>query len=103
MMIISMTALTFNCPMCKNQMKQINFGKGRPNIKLQFDMGDGTAGTINTSFMFCNVCNNLQFFVPAGRQMSSPGYLRSRIYSIDVYIIHQVLIMLYLLSDNSQY
>jgi hypothetical protein len=65
MMIISMTALTFNCPMCKNQMKQINFGKGRPNIKLQFDMGDGTAGTINTSFMFCNVCNNLQFFVPA--------------------------------------
>jgi hypothetical protein len=40
--IISMTSLTFNCPICKNQMKQIHFGKGRPNIKLQFDLGDGT-------------------------------------------------------------
>jgi hypothetical protein len=65
MMIISMTSLMFNCPICKNQMKQIHFGKGRPNIKLEFDLGDGTAGTINTSFMFCNVCNNLRFFVPA--------------------------------------
>jgi hypothetical protein len=65
MCIISMTSLTFNCPICKNQMKQIHFGKGRPNIKLEFDLGDGTLGTIDTSFMFCNVCNNLQFFVPA--------------------------------------
>src|SRR5205823_12621972 len=63
--IISMTSLTFNCPICKNQMKHIHFGKGRPNIKIEFDLGNGTAGTINTSFMFCNVCNNLQFFVPA--------------------------------------
>jgi hypothetical protein len=57
-----MTSLTFKCPMYGNQMKQIHFGKGRPNIKIEFDMGDGTSGTINTSFMFCNVCNNLQFF-----------------------------------------
>jgi hypothetical protein len=40
-----MTSLTFNCPICKNQMKQIHFGKGRPNIKLEFDLGDGTLGT----------------------------------------------------------
>jgi hypothetical protein len=45
-------------------MRQINFGKGMPNIKLQFDLGDGTPGTIDTAFLFCNVCNNLQFFVP---------------------------------------
>jgi hypothetical protein len=61
--MISMTAQTFNCPICKNQMKQMQFGKGRPNLKLQFDLGDSTPGTIDTSFMFCNVCNNLQFFV----------------------------------------
>jgi hypothetical protein len=60
-----MTSLTFKCPMYGNQMKQIHFGKGRPNIKIEFDIGDGTSGTINTSFMFCNVCNNLQFFVPS--------------------------------------
>lgn len=42
---------SFNCPMCKNQMKQIHFGKGMPNIKLQFDLGDGTPGTIVT---FCS-------------------------------------------------
>jgi hypothetical protein len=65
MMIISMASLTFSCPICKNPMKQIHFGKGRPNIKLEFNLGDGTPGTIDTSFMFCNVCNNLQFFVPA--------------------------------------
>jgi hypothetical protein len=41
-----MASLTFNCPICKNQMNQIHFGKGRPNIKLEFDLGDGTAGTI---------------------------------------------------------
>jgi hypothetical protein len=41
----------------------MQFGKGRPNLKLQFDLGDSTPGTIDTSFMFCNVCNNLQFFV----------------------------------------
>ncbi len=35
---------------CKNQMKQIHFGKGMPNIKLQFDFGDRTPGTIVTSF-----------------------------------------------------
>jgi hypothetical protein len=50
-----MTSLTFKCPMCGNQMKQIHFGKGRPNIKIEFDMGDGTSGTINTSFMFCSI------------------------------------------------
>jgi hypothetical protein len=37
--IISMASLTFNCPV-------LHFGKGRPNIKLEFDLGDGTAGTI---------------------------------------------------------
>jgi transcription elongation factor Elf1 len=58
---------TFKCPICGNQMKQIHFGKGRPNIKIEFDMGDGTSETINASFMFCNVCNNLQFFVPADK------------------------------------
>jgi hypothetical protein len=56
---------SFNCPMCKNQMKQIHFGKGMPNIKLQFDLGDGTPGTIVSSFFFCNICNNLQLFVPS--------------------------------------
>jgi hypothetical protein len=61
----SSSSSSFNCPMCKNQMKQIHFGKGMPNIKLQFDLGDGTPGTIVTSFFFCNVCNNLQLFVPA--------------------------------------
>ena len=61
----SMTSLTFKCRICGSQMKQIHFEKGRPNIKIEFDIGDGTLGTINTSFMFCNVCNNLQLFVPA--------------------------------------
>jgi hypothetical protein len=44
------------------------FGNGRPNIKIEFDMGDGTAGTINASFMFCNVCNNLH--IPKSKTMT---------------------------------
>jgi hypothetical protein len=82
-----MTSLTFKCPICGNQMKQIHFGKGRPNIKIEFDMGDGTAGTI----IMLHLCSAMyvttySFLCLQRRQMSSPGYLRSTINSIDLHI-----------------
>jgi len=84
-----MTSLTFKCPICGNQMKQIHFGKGRPNIKIEFDMGDGTAGTINASFMFCMYVIIYSFLCLQRRQMSFPGYLKSTINSIDLHILKE--------------
>jgi hypothetical protein len=82
-----MTSLTFKCPICGNQMKQIHFGKGRPNIKIEFDMGHRTSGTI----IILHLCSATyviiySFLYLQKRQMSFPDYLRSRINSLDMHI-----------------
>jgi len=72
--------------MCGNQMKQIHFGKGRPNIKIEFDMGDGHQEQLILHSCSATHVIIYSFLYLQRRQMSFPDYLRSRMNSLDLHL-----------------
>jgi hypothetical protein len=45
----------FDCPLCKNPMK-----KSKVKFELKVILDDGTKGDLESSFLVCKVCHNIQ-------------------------------------------